>query len=119
MGENLALNMADHGYRVAVYNRTTAVTERFLTGNPDTPGGLVGAAALPDFVTALKKPRKIVILVKAGPPVDAVVEQLFGAGVADLRGFFGGGGRSISGARAHAAGGSLRRDVALERVAGA
>ena len=58
----------------------TTVTERFLTGNPDTPGGLVGAAALPDFVTALKKPRKIVILVKAGPPVDGVVEQLFGRG---------------------------------------
>ena len=81
MGENLALNMADHGYRVAVYNRTTAVTEKFLADNPDTPGGLVGAAALSDFVTALKRPRKIVILVKAGPPVDAVVEQLFGAGV--------------------------------------
>jgi 6-phosphogluconate dehydrogenase len=81
MGENLALNMADHGYRVAVYNRTTTVTEKFLAKNPDTPGGLAGAAALPDFVAALKKPRKIVILVKAGPPVDAVVEQLLGAAV--------------------------------------
>jgi 6-phosphogluconate dehydrogenase len=81
MGENLSLNMADHGYRVAVYNRTTTVTEKFLAENPATPGGLVGAAALPDFVGALKKPRKIVILVKAGPPVDAVVEQLLGAGV--------------------------------------
>ena len=80
MGENLALNIADHGYRVAVYNRTTTVTEKFLAENPDTPGGLVGAAALPDFVAALKKPRKILILVKAGPPVDAVVEQLLGAG---------------------------------------
>ncbi len=81
MGENLALNIADHGYRVAVYNRTTTVTEKFLAANPDTPGGLVGAAALPDFVGALKKPRKIIVLVKAGPPVDAVVEQLLGAGV--------------------------------------
>ena len=81
MGENLALNMADHGYRVAVYNRTTAVTEKFLAQHTDTPGGLVGAAALPDFVAALKKPRKIIVLVKAGPPVDAVVEQLLGAGV--------------------------------------
>ena len=81
MGENLALNIADHGYRVAVYNRTTTVTEKFLAANPDTPGGLVGAAALPDFVAALKKPRKIIVLVKAGAPVDAVVEQLLGAGV--------------------------------------
>src|SRR5258706_10850596 len=81
MGENLALNMADHGYRVAVYNRTTAVMEKFVAGHGDTPGGLVGAAVLPDFVGALKKPRKILILVKAGPPVDAVVEQLLGAGV--------------------------------------
>ena len=81
MGENLALNIADHGYRMAVYNRTTAVMEKFVAGHPDTPGGLVGAATLPDFVAALRKPRKILILVKAGPPVDAVVEQLLGAGV--------------------------------------
>ena len=81
MGQNLALNMADHGFQVAVYNRTTAVMEKFVAEHADTPGGLVGAAALPDFVAALKKPRKIIILVKAGPPVDAVVEQLLGAGV--------------------------------------
>ena len=82
MGQNLALNMADHGYRVAVYNRTTAVTEKFVAGHGDTPGGLVGTAALPDFVAALKTPRKILLLVKAGAPVDEVVEQLLGAGVA-------------------------------------
>ncbi len=81
MGENLALNIADHGYRIAVYNRTTTVMEKFVAGHPDTPGGLVGAATLPEFVSALKKPRKILILVKAGPPVDAVVEQLLGSGV--------------------------------------
>ena len=81
MGQNLALNLADHGYRVAVYNRTTAVMEKFLTEHGDTPGGLVGAAALLEFVAALKKPRKILILVKAGAPVDSVVEQLRGAGV--------------------------------------
>ena len=81
MGENLALNIADHGYRIAVYNRTTTVMEKFVAEHPDTPGGLVGASTLPDFVATLKKPRKILILVKAGPPVDAVVEQLLGAGV--------------------------------------
>ena len=81
MGQNLALNMADHGYRVAVYNRTAAVMEKFVAAHGDTPGGLVGTTALPDFVASLAKPRKILILVKAGPPVDAVVEQLLGAGV--------------------------------------
>jgi 6-phosphogluconate dehydrogenase len=65
MGENLALNMADHGYRVAVYNRTTAVMEKFVAGHGDTPGGLVRAAALPDFIAALKEPRKISIPVPA------------------------------------------------------
>src|SRR5688572_1385673 len=81
MGENLALNIADHGYRVAVYNRTTAVMEQFVAGHGETPGGLVGVAALPALVAALRKPRKILILVKAGAPVDSVVEQLLGAGV--------------------------------------
>ena len=81
MGQNLALNIADHGFQVAVYNRTTTVTEKFVAENPDTPGGLVGCRPrCQDFVAALKKPRKIIILVKAGPPVDAVIEQLLGAG---------------------------------------
>ena len=81
MGQNLALNMADHRYRVAVYNRTTAVMEKFVAAHATTPGGLVGTAALPEFVVALKKPRKILILVKAGGPVESVVEQLLGVGV--------------------------------------
>lgn len=76
MGQNLALNLADHGYRVAVYNRTPAAMEKVVAEHQDTPGGLVGTAALLEFVAALKKPRKILILVKAGPPVDSVVEQL-------------------------------------------
>jgi hypothetical protein len=50
MGQNLALNIADHGYRVAVYNRTTAVMQKFVAGHADTPGGLVATAALPEFV---------------------------------------------------------------------
>src|SRR5258706_16044175 len=94
MGENLALNMADHGYRVAVYNRTTAVMEKFVAGHGDTPGGLVGAAVLPDFVGALKKPRKILILVKAGPPVAPGLEQLLGAGLG-ARDVVGGSGNNL------------------------
>lgn len=81
MGQNLALNMADHGYRVAAYNRTTAVTEKFVAENPSTPGGLEGCKDLREFVGAIKRPRKIIILVKAGPAVDAVVDQLIAAGV--------------------------------------
>ena len=81
MGQNLALNMADHGFRVAVYNRTRSVMERFVADNTETPGGLVACATLTDFAAALKKPRKVIILVKAGPAVDRVISQLLEAGI--------------------------------------
>ncbi len=81
MGQNLALNIADHGYKIAVYNRTTEVTRKFVAENPNTPGGVIGAETLTDFVQSLKKPRKVIILVKAGAAVDAVVESLIGAGI--------------------------------------
>jgi 6-phosphogluconate dehydrogenase len=76
MGQNLALNVADHGYRISVYNRTTATTEKFVAANTDTPGGLVGTKTLEEFVKSLKRPRKIIILVKAGGPTDAVIDSL-------------------------------------------
>lgn len=76
MGQNLALNIADHGYRISVYNRTTSKMEEFVARHPDTPGGLVGQAELKDFVASLKKPRKIIILVQAGGPTDKVIESL-------------------------------------------
>src|SRR5688500_4498320 len=81
MGQNLVLNMADHGFKVAVYNRTTATTEKFVNDNPpnvfgDTGGGLVPAADLKDFIASIKRPRRIVILVKAGGPTDAVIDSL-------------------------------------------
>lgn len=81
MGENLALNMADHGFKVAVFNRTVAVMKEFVRDNPGTPGGLIGCETLADFLTALKKPRVITVLVKAGAAVDAVVKQLIEAGL--------------------------------------
>src|SRR5262249_27545902 len=80
MGENLALNIADHGYKVAVYNRTTDVMKKLLA-RENPPGGLVGCETLEALVKALKKPRKIIILVKAGPAIDTVVNQLLAAGV--------------------------------------
>lgn len=76
MGQNLALNIADHGFRISVYNRTTSKTDAFVTKNPKTPGGLVGHAELADFVASLKRPRKVVIMVEAGAGTDAVIDQL-------------------------------------------
>src|SRR5262249_4192902 len=81
MGQNLALNIADHGYRVAAYNRTVSTTERLVGEHPDTAGGLIGCSTLEALLSAVKKPRNIVVLVKAGPPVDAIVEQLIAAGI--------------------------------------
>jgi len=76
MGQNLALNVADHGFRISVYNRTTATMEAFVKANPDTPGGLHGEATLEGFVKSLKRPRKVIILVKAGAATDAVIDGL-------------------------------------------
>jgi 6-phosphogluconate dehydrogenase len=80
MGQNLALNIADHGFRIAVYNRTTSVTEGFVKAHPPSvlgPGGaLIGAADPREFVSAIRRPRRIVILVKAGGPTDAVIDTL-------------------------------------------
>src|SRR3954470_9309213 len=82
MGENLALNIADQGFKVALYNRTTAVMQDFVKRNPSTPGGLVPCETMNDFVAAIKPPRKVIILVKAGPAVDAVTKELIAAGIA-------------------------------------
>ena len=76
MGQNLALNIADHGFKISVYNRTTSKMEEFVAANPDTPGGLVGQASLEEFVNSLKGPRKIIIMVQAGGPTDAVIDGL-------------------------------------------
>lgn len=76
MGQNLALNIADHGFHISVYNRTAATTEKFVAENPNTPGGLEGHASLEEFVKSLKRPRRMIILVKAGGPTDAVIDSL-------------------------------------------
>lgn len=86
MGQNLALNLADHGYQTAVFNRTTSVMEQFIRGNPPRVfgsggGGLTGCAGEAELIRALKPPRIIIVLVKAGPAVDAVVRQLIDAGI--------------------------------------
>jgi 6-phosphogluconate dehydrogenase len=76
MGQNLALNIADHGFKITVYNRTTSKMDEFVAANRDTPGGLVGEETLEGFVNSLKSPRKIVIMVQAGGPTDAVINGL-------------------------------------------
>ena len=76
MGQNLALNIADHGFKISVFNRTTSKMQDFVKNHPDTPGGLVGFETLNAFVLSLKKPRKIIILVQAGWATDKVIESL-------------------------------------------
>lgn len=76
MGQNLALNIADHGFRISVYNRTTRKMEDFVRAHPDTPGGLRGEVSVEGFVQSLKRPRKIIILVQAGRGTDAVIDNL-------------------------------------------
>lgn len=76
MGQNLALNIADHGFRISVYNRTTSKMEAFVSAHTETPGGVVGKASLKEFVESIKQPRKIIILVQAGRGTDAVIDEL-------------------------------------------
>ncbi len=76
MGQNLALNIADHGFRISVYNRTISKTEAFAAAHPDTPGGIVGTETLEGFVQSLARPRKIILLVQAGKATDAVIGGL-------------------------------------------
>jgi 6-phosphogluconate dehydrogenase len=75
MGQNLALNIADHGFRISVYNRTTSTTDEFVAANPNTPGGLLACRTPEEFVQSLSKPRKIILLVKAGAATDAVIDS--------------------------------------------
>ncbi len=75
MGANLALNLADSGNKVAVYNRTTSVTEEFMAGEASTKD-LTASTTLAEFVASLDTPRAILLMVKAGWPVDAVIEDL-------------------------------------------
>lgn len=76
MGQNLVLNMNDHGFTVAVYNRTEQVTKDFLSGNAAGRDTIIGFSNIEEFVSSLKRPRRIMIMVKAGAVVDRVIEQI-------------------------------------------
>ena len=75
MGENLALNIASRGSSIAVFNRTTSVTDAFTAGRGKQPN-VVGCHTLQELVAALKPPRKVMMMVKAGPAVDDLIKTL-------------------------------------------
>ncbi|MAT16462.1 MAG: phosphogluconate dehydrogenase (NADP(+)-dependent, decarboxylating) [Planctomyces sp.] len=75
MGQNLVLNMANNGYSVAVYNRTTSTTDEFINGNAKGKS-ITGYHDLKELVANLKSPRKVMLMVKAGPAVDAIIDEL-------------------------------------------
>jgi 6-phosphogluconate dehydrogenase len=75
MGENLALNIESRGFRIAVFNRTTSVVDELIAGRAKDKN-FVGCHSLEELVAALAKPRKVMMMVKAGPAVDALIGQL-------------------------------------------
>jgi 6-phosphogluconate dehydrogenase len=75
MGQNLVLNMNDHGYTVAVFNRTVSRVDEFVNG-PAQGTHVIGIHSLEELTTVLTRPRKVMLMVKAGPPVDDFIERL-------------------------------------------
>src|SRR5439155_2341059 len=75
MGENLALNVESRGYKVAVFNRTTEKVDAFIEGKAKGKN-FIGCHSIEELVKKIKKPRKIMMMVKAGQPVDELIEQL-------------------------------------------
>ena len=75
MGQNLVLNMNDHGFKVAVYNRTTSKVDEFIEG-PAKGTEIVGSHSLEELVDSLEAPRRVMLMVKAGDVVDQYIEKL-------------------------------------------
>ena len=75
MGQNLALNINDHGFRLAVFNRTTSKVDDFING-PASGTKIIGTHSIEEFVNSLESPRKILLMVKAGEVVDHFIELL-------------------------------------------
>jgi 6-phosphogluconate dehydrogenase len=75
MGQNLVLNMADHGYRVAVFNRTTSKVDEFIEG-PAKGTSIIGTHSMEELVQTLSVPRKVMLMVKAGEVVDRFIDML-------------------------------------------
>src|SRR6188472_3145772 len=75
MGSNIARNFANHGYTVALHNRSVAKTDALLADH-GSEGTFVRSETIPEFLAALEKPRRVIIMVKAGDPTDAVIDEL-------------------------------------------
>ena len=75
MGENLVMNMESHGFTVAVYNRTTEKVKNFVEGRA-AGKNIIGAYSLEELVASLAKPRKVMMMIKAGSAVDGMIEKL-------------------------------------------
>lgn len=75
MGSNIARNFARHGYTVAVHNRSVAKTDALLKEH-SSDGKFVRSETIPEFLAALEKPRRVLIMVKAGEATDAVINEL-------------------------------------------
>ena len=75
MGENLVLNMESHGFTVSVYNRTVNKVNDFINGRGKGKN-IIGTQTIEELVNSLKSPRKIMLMVKAGKPVDDFIELL-------------------------------------------
>jgi 6-phosphogluconate dehydrogenase len=75
MGQNLILNMNDHGYTVVAFNRTVSKVDDFLK-NAAKGTNVIGAHSIEEMVSLLKVPRKVMLMVKAGDPVDAEIQKL-------------------------------------------
>lgn len=76
MGANLVLNINDHGYSVIVFNRTVSKVDEFLRHAAQGRKTIHGAHTIEEFVAGLQRPRKIMLLVKAGEAVDQTIEQI-------------------------------------------
>src|SRR5581483_8464837 len=75
MGQNLVLNMNDHGFKVAVFNRTVSKVDDFVA-NEAKGTQVVGAHSIEEFVGLLKRPRRVMLMVKAGSVVDETIEHV-------------------------------------------
>ncbi|WP_420237250.1 decarboxylating NADP(+)-dependent phosphogluconate dehydrogenase [Telmatobacter bradus] len=75
MGQNLVLNMNDHGFKVAVFNRTVSKVDDFLA-NEAKGTAIVGGHSIAEFVSLLKRPRRVMLMVKAGDTVDQMIDQV-------------------------------------------
>src|SRR5437764_11170083 len=74
MGQNLALNIEEHGFPIAVFNRTTSKVDEFVASNPGKR--VTGCHSLEELVSRLERPRRVLLMVQAGAAVDAMIDHL-------------------------------------------